>query len=100
VHYPDLSEALASLSRTPASGAKSWRIHFHVPLFASKYDDLGSTQAVVATVLGAARETRFTSHLEIETYTWDVLPSGLKQDLLESIGREYEWVLDTIRPRT
>jgi hypothetical protein len=36
-----------------------------------------------------------TTHLEIETYTWDVLPGGLKLDLLESIGREYEWVLGT-----
>ena len=33
-------------------------------------------------------------HLEIETYTWDVLPPGLKMDLLESIGREYDWVLE------
>ena len=37
--------------------------------------------------------TRFTRHFEIETYTWDVLPAGLKIDLLDSIGREYEWVL-------
>ena len=41
----------------------------------------------------AARTHRFTTHLEIETYTWDVLPAGLKIDLLRSIGREYEWVL-------
>jgi len=30
--------------------------------------------------------------MEIETYTWDVLPPELKQDLLESIEREYRWV--------
>jgi hypothetical protein len=35
--------------------------------------------------------------LEIETYTWDVLPGGLKIDLLESIGREYDWVLGVLR---
>ena len=34
-----------------------------------------------------------TTHFEIETYTWDVLPGALKLDLLESIAREYEWVL-------
>ena len=39
--------------------------------------------------------TGATRHLEIETYTWDVLPGGLKMDLLESIGREYDWVLKT-----
>ena len=38
----------------------------------------------------------FTTHLEIETYTWDVLPPGLKIDLGESIAREYDWVLQAI----
>ena len=38
----------------------------------------------------------FTTHLEIETYTWDVLPAGLKLDLGESIAREYDWVLQAI----
>ena len=46
------------------------------------------------TVLGIAARTRFARHFEIETYTWDVLPAGLKADLLESIGREYAWVLN------
>ena len=41
------------------------------------------------------RRTRFARHFEIETYTWDVLPAGLKIDLLDSIGREYDWVLDS-----
>ncbi len=38
-----------------------------------------------------------TTHLEIETYTWDVLPAGLKMDLADSIAREYEWVLECVR---
>ncbi len=45
-------------------------------------------------MLALLRERRFTSHLEIETYTWDVLPGALKTDLLDSIGREYAWTLD------
>ena len=56
---------------------------------------LGSTQSYVADVLRHALDTGATHHLEIETYTWEVLPEGLKMDLLESIGREYEWVLQT-----
>ena len=64
-----------------------------MPLFTAEYDGLGSTQDYVRTVLGIDGRTRFTRHLEIETYTWDVLPEGLKIDLLDSIGREYEWVL-------
>jgi sugar phosphate isomerase/epimerase len=90
-HFADLDEALRS-GRPPA-GAE-WRIHFHVPLFAASYDGLGSTQEYVRTILAMAAETRFAAHFEIETYTWEVLPAGLKIDLLESIGREYEWVLE------
>ena len=40
-----------------------------------------------------ARERPFTEHLEIETYTWNVLPEGLKMEIGASIAREYDWVL-------
>ena len=35
-------------------------------------------------------------HLEIETYTGEVLPAEMKKDLSASIEREYEWVLSHI----
>jgi sugar phosphate isomerase/epimerase len=91
-HYPDLPDALLA---DPADG--EWRIHFHVPLFTSDYEGLRSSQSDVARVLRFLRERPLTTHLEIETYTWDVLPAPLKNDLLESIGREYDWVLATWR---
>ena len=94
--FPDLDEALRS---SAGAGAKHWRIHFHVPLFTSEYDGLGSTQRDVGTVLQLAQETPFTRHLEIETYTWDVLPGDLKIDVVNSIVREYEWVLDAMRAK-
>ena len=94
-HFLDLPDALDG---PKAQGPREWRIHFHVPLFTSEYGILGSTQSYVAEVVTHALATSATSHLEIETYTWDVLPEGLKMDLLESIGREYEWVLRTIAP--
>jgi sugar phosphate isomerase/epimerase len=89
-HYPDLDPAL---KRADRACGKEWRIHFHVPLFTDTYDRLESTQGYVRDVLQAMVKTRGTTHLEIETYTWDVLPAGLKRDLLDSIAREYEWVL-------
>jgi hypothetical protein len=89
-HYLDLPDALEQAS-DPAP--KHWRIHFHVPLFAADYDLLGSTQSYVADVLRHMLRGATTTHFEIETYTWDVLPGTLKLDLLESIAREYEWVL-------
>jgi sugar phosphate isomerase/epimerase len=94
VHYPDLDVALAARSKISSIRKISdWRIHFHVPLFARRYESFASTQDYVRTVLDLAMQSRVTEHLEIETYTWDVLPSGLKVDLLESIAREYDWVL-------
>ena len=89
-HYLDLPDAL---DRTGDAAPKHWRIHFHVPLFAADYDRLGSTQSYVADVLRHMLRSAATTHFEIETYTWDVLPGALKLDLLESIAREYEWVL-------
>ena len=88
--FPDLADAL--LHSEP--GARQWRIHFHVPLFADGYAPLGSTQQYVRTSIEAARRAPITRHLEIETYTWDVLPEDLRSGLAESIAREYHWALE------
>jgi sugar phosphate isomerase/epimerase len=93
-HFPDLDDAIASCQGQCGS---EWRVHFHVPLFTREYDGFASTQDDVQAVIAAAKTRGFTRHLEIETYTWDVLPGGLKIDLLESIGREYDWVLGVLR---
>ena len=38
-----------------------------------------------------------TSHLEIETYTFDVIPPELHPgDVVKSIAREYQWVLEKL----
>jgi hypothetical protein len=91
--FPDLGEAL---HRAPAACSTEWRIHFHVPLFTERYAQLESTQGYVRDVLRAMQRTNATQHLEIETYTWDVLPPALKRDLLDSIAREYDWVLGNL----
>jgi hypothetical protein len=98
-HFPDLGDAMQA-AQAHVHAAKEWRIHFHVPLFARDYEAFGSTQDYVAHVLDLARSRRFTRHLEIETYTWDVLPPGLKVDVGESIAREYEWVLRELSGRS
>jgi len=93
-HYPDLITALPHLEQ---SLAEEWRTHFHVPIFIHDYQILQSTQDDIATVLHLVQTNNACQHLEIETYTWDVLPSEMKIDLLTSIQREYEWVLKLIR---
>ncbi|KJH73351.1 metabolite traffic protein EboE [Aliterella atlantica] len=89
-HYADLAAALPYLEDSPA---KEWRTHFHVPIFIHDYQVLQSTQDDIVTVLNLLQNNPVCQHLEIETYTWDVLPSEMKIDLLASIQREYEWVL-------
>jgi hypothetical protein len=88
--FADLDIALRAAA---TSSDRQWRIHFHVPLFTSDYEGLGSSQDVVRAVLSEARLAPFTHHLEIETYTWDVLPAGVKIEIAASIAREFEWVL-------
>lgn len=76
--------------------AKELRAHFHVPIFLEKFGALFSTQDQIIKTLAYLKNKPISEHLEIETYTWDVLPEGLKQDLSSSIIREIEWIKDRI----
>ncbi|MDP4248949.1 MAG: metabolite traffic protein EboE [Bacteroidota bacterium] len=89
LRYPDLTEALEDEDRTEV---KEWRAHFHVPVFAEDFGILQSTQQHIREVLYLQKADPFTQHLEIETYTWEVLPASLKLPLDESIIRELRWV--------
>jgi hypothetical protein len=92
-HYTDLPLALQHIQKPEA---QEWRTHFHVPLFTAAYNNLQSTQDAIVKVLALLRKEPITQHLEVETYTWEVLPEGLKKDISESIQRELEWVIQTI----
>ncbi len=94
MRYPDLGPALA---HGMDERAEEWRVHFHVPIFVEHYAEFASTQETICETLTLLQERPFTNHLEIETYTWDVLPGDLKGDLLTSIGREYTWVLHALQ---
>lgn len=72
------------------------RAHFHVPVFLDTFGVLASTQEDIKTVLEQLDQIPECRHLEVETYTWDVLPDALKAPISDSISRELEWVLDQI----
>jgi len=94
LRYPDLTEALQAYDRThPRPDFAEWRSHFHVPLFVADYGYLQSTQDDIIEVLRLQREQPFTEQLEVETYTWEVLPEDLRLPLNDSIIRELEWTL-------
>ncbi|MGF1479804.1 MAG: metabolite traffic protein EboE [Cyanophyceae cyanobacterium] len=90
-HYRDLVAALSSLEQSPA---EELRTHFHVPIFIHDYHILQSTQDHLVELLQLLLAQPVCQHLEIETYTWDVLPTDMKLDLSNSIEREYQWVLE------
>lgn len=91
--HRDLPDALACIMDP---GAREWRIHFHVPLFCPDAQGLLTTQAELRETLGLWRARRFTGLLEIETYTWEVLPPALRGDLHAGLLREYNWVLSSL----
>jgi len=87
-----LADALRAWRRDPA-GAREWRTHFHVPIF---MDDLGAfrtTQPGIEDALALHADVPLSDHLEIETYTWDVLPPHLKTgDITDYLVREWAWL--------
>ncbi|ODS79443.1 MAG: xylose isomerase [Cytophagaceae bacterium SCN 52-12] len=94
LHYTDLDKALSD----DTSGHAEWRVHFHVPLFLESYGLLNSTQPDIKEVLAIQKNEAFTDYLEVETYTWGVLPAPLHVPVSDSIVRELTWVkkqLDT-----
>lgn len=89
IRYPDLPEALADINNLEV---QEWRAHFHVPVFIEDFGGLLSTRKDISDVLRLQNKGNITSHLEVETYTWEVLPDDLKLPLQASIIRELEWV--------
>lgn len=93
IRYSDLSNALADSSNP---NAVEWRAHFHVPIFIEDMGLIQSTQTDIQAVLNYQKSSPFTNHLEVETYTWEVLPASLKAPLNDSIIRELTWVKDLL----
>jgi len=89
VRYPDLANALTDKENTNST---EWRAHFHVPIFVEDMGLIQSTQADIRAVLDYHKSMPFTNHIEVETYTWEVLPASLKAPLNDSIVRELHWV--------
>lgn len=89
--YPDLPQALEYLPKTKE---QEWRIHFHVPVFLENYGSFNSTQEEISIVLKQILSNpEITKHLEVETYTWEVLPEETHLTIGDSVARELQWVI-------
>jgi len=89
--FLNLEDAFAAWEKDP--GPREWRTHFHVPVF---LDDLGpfrTTRFAIEDALRFHKVKPLSRQLEIETYTWDVLPDNLKTgDIVDYVCRELDWV--------
>jgi hypothetical protein len=94
IRYRDLPNALEDADN---EDVVEWRSHFHVPIFAKDLGLLQSTQDDIIEVLKIQKNLPFSTHLEVETYTWEVLPEALKIPITSSIIRELNWVKEQLR---
>jgi hypothetical protein len=89
LRYRDLPDALADINNPEV---QEWRAHYHVPISQTDFGLLQSTRSDIKEVLALQKQMTFSQHMEVETYTWDVLPGRLKKPIQESIIAELDWV--------
>jgi len=89
--FADLPAAFAALPQ--ASAEREWRVHFHVPIFLDRLAPFASTQSFVREMLAIHRVRPVSAHLEVETYTWGVLPERFRCGTVDAdVARELAWV--------
>jgi sugar phosphate isomerase/epimerase len=99
--YLDLDQALEAPRVTATEGEQEWRIHFHVPLHCKSSALFDTTVDHMTGVLDVLKQNpKLCSHIEMETYTWEVLPPELKdRSVVDQIVGEYEWTLNQMAVR-
>jgi hypothetical protein len=100
-YFRDLPDALNSKPNGQNSQFPEWRIHYHVPLHAPAVPPFQNTiDHLSGTLDWLQKNPTACSHLEMETYTWDVLPPELKsRTVVEQVAAEYEWTLAELGKR-
>ncbi len=79
------------LIREPAAAwraCRTWRVHYHVPVDAERIGPLATTRRDLERALTAIGGLPYAPHLEVETYTWPVLPTAAAEPLAAGLARE------------
>jgi len=92
----DLSEDLCLNPPPHMAEAIKWRIHFHVPVNADNLGPLGTTRDDLKIALRTVAELDQTPHLEVETYTWSVMPGEEQPSLVDGFTAELHATLDLL----
>ncbi len=74
--FLNLEDAFAAWAADP--GPCEWRTHFHLPVFLEDLGAFRTTRFALEQALRVHKATPLSRQLEIETYTWDVLPPTSK----------------------
>ncbi|NQW00623.1 MAG: metabolite traffic protein EboE [Rhodospirillales bacterium] len=94
IRYADIPDALQQID---AARGSEWRTHFHVPIFLEEMQSVATTQQFLKDILAIHKEQPVTEQLEVETYTWDVLPESYRNvGVSAAIARELAWVRDQL----
>jgi hypothetical protein len=99
--YRDLDVALHPQAELRDPPSDEWRIHFHIPLHSRPTPLFDNTSDHLLGVLDALRKNpALCSHLEMETYTWEVMPPELKnRTVVDQLVAEYRWCLEQLAAR-
>jgi hypothetical protein len=90
--YLNLEDAFAAFESDP--GPREWRTHVHVPVFLDAIGEhFKTTRFAIEDALKFHKKNKLSPQLEIETYTWDVLPDSMKTgSIVDYVQRELDWV--------
>jgi hypothetical protein len=90
--FLNVDDAIAAFEKAPG-GEREWRTHIHVPVFLEDLGQFRTTRFAIEDALRFHKRKPLSRHLEVETYTWDMLPESAKSnDIVDYICRELEWV--------
>ena len=97
-HIAGVDDLNQAAQRT-LSGDSEWRVHYHVPLHhGNERTTQPEMQKTLHALVGGSNAR--TTHLELETYTWSVLPEASRPkteaDLVAGIVNEFEWVTNNL----
>jgi hypothetical protein len=99
--YRDLDLALKAGDSLLDPATAEWRIHFHIPLHSAPTPIFaGTTDHLLDTLDFLQAAPALCSHLEMETYTWEVMPPEMKnRTVVDQLVSEYQWTLAELRSR-
>ncbi|NCC51831.1 MAG: hypothetical protein EOM20_11515 [Spartobacteria bacterium] len=91
-YWKDLPKALHDIARF--TDGQVLRCHYHVPLSWQGDGPLRSTRNQISPAFIRQLKKGHIPHLEIETYTFDILPSDIKSGgIIDGVAAEYQWFL-------